>query len=304
MLGALIAAVLALRFFGRRAIAERTSGHMRGMTGYAGALFVVTVAFTLFEQIDILLIGAIIGTTAAGVFEAPCASRRSQLWRHGRGDRASRRAWRAGGEGPNVEAFTRAMRYLMILQAALLAPLLAWSGPIVDLTLGSGYEESADVLRALAPFVFLSGIGTFMTVAVNYWARRAGVVPLAIAAVVINWSLDVDPAAVDRRGRRRDRDGHRLLPVALGHIWICQRPWTAGAADLSDFVRCLLAAGPATLALRRIGTESLSALEWIAGGTAAMATYVTGLLLSGEISRSELRSGLDQVAARLRRRSR
>ena len=79
-----------------------------------------------------------------------------------------------GREGPNVDAFLRAMRYLTILQAALIPALLAWSTPIVNLTLGAGYEESADVLRALTPFVFLSGIGTFVTLAVNYVGEARG----------------------------------------------------------------------------------------------------------------------------------
>lgn len=50
-----------------------------------------------------------------------------------------------------VGTFGATLRYLVIFQAALIAPIVVWAEPIVDLLLGKGYEESADVLRALAP---------------------------------------------------------------------------------------------------------------------------------------------------------
>ena len=278
---------------------------MRPMTRYAGSLFVVTVAYTLFEQIDILLIGAVISTTAAGIFEAPLRlttflSYGGMAVAIGVAPRLAR-----GREGPNVEAFTRAMRYLTILQAALIPALLAWSGPIVDLTLGSGYEESADVLRALTPFVFLSGIGTFVTIAVNYLGAARRRVVLAIVAVTIN--IVIDLILLPKIGVVGGAIGTDVAFAlyALGHVWICRTVMDLPLAPIvKTFARCLMAAGLATLPLLGIGTDSLSAVEWIAGGTAALATYLTGLLLSGEISRSELESGLDLVTARLRRRTR
>ena len=44
---------------------------IRRIAGYAGALLVVEGAFVLFEQIDVLLIGALLSATAAGLFLAP-----------------------------------------------------------------------------------------------------------------------------------------------------------------------------------------------------------------------------------------
>ena len=40
--------------------------------------------------------------------------------------------------------------------------------------LGSGYEESVDVLRALAPFAVLVGISPLLARAVNYMGEAAG----------------------------------------------------------------------------------------------------------------------------------
>lgn len=73
LLGTLVAVVLTVRALGRRAVAG--PGHvreaMRSIAGYAGALLVIEAAYTLFSQIDILLVGALLGPAAAGVFQAP-----------------------------------------------------------------------------------------------------------------------------------------------------------------------------------------------------------------------------------------
>ena len=177
----------------RPAVLRRAQqGHMRGMTGYAGALFVVTVAFTLFEQIDVLLlIGAIISTTAVAIFEAPL--RRATFLAYGGMALAmgSARALRAAPARDRTWRRSQAARAICCCSRALLAPLVVWAGPLVDLALGPGYGESAEVLRALTPFVFLSAIGTFITVAVNYLGEARRRVPLAIATVVLNVALDL-----------------------------------------------------------------------------------------------------------------
>jgi O-antigen/teichoic acid export membrane protein len=301
ILGALIAAVLAMRYLGSGSIATRTSGHMRGMTSYAGALFVVTVAYSLFEQIDILLIGAVIGTTAAGLFEAPL--RLTTFLGYGGMAVALGVAPRlASGrdEGPNVDAYLLAMRYLTILQAAIVAPLIAWSGPIVHLTLGSGYGESADVLRALTPYVFLSGIGTFVTLAVNYIGHARRRVPLSIFTVLLN--IGIDLVLLPKIGIVGGAIGTDVAfgVYALGHVWICQRALGAPVGPiLGNFARCLAAAGAATLVLAAFGTSSLSALDWVLGGIAGMAAYAAGLLVTRAVSPGELVAARTALVTRI-----
>ena len=41
------------------------------MASYAGALLIIDAIFAALTQIDILLIGAILGTSAVGIFQAP-----------------------------------------------------------------------------------------------------------------------------------------------------------------------------------------------------------------------------------------
>ncbi len=301
LVGALIAAVLAMRFLGAKAMSERSRGHMRSMSGYAGAVFVVTVAYTLFEQIGILLVGAIEGTEAVGVFEAPTRlttflSYFGMAFALGVAPRLAR-----GHEGPNVDAFLRATRYLTIIQAALLPVLLAWSTPIVDLTLGPGYEESADVLRALTPFVFLSGLGTFVTVAVNYVGEARRRVPLAIASAVLVAALNVVLLhAIGVVGAAIAMD-IAFAVYALGHIWICHKVMGVPLGPIAaSFARCLLAAGAATLVLVAFGTESLSLFDWVVGGLAGLATFALGLFATREITRGELAAAWGEVKWRLR----
>jgi len=71
--GALVAVFLAARILGRPILSIRgeSSGQIRALAGYAGALVIVDGAFTLFKQVDVVLIGLILGSTAVGLFEAP-----------------------------------------------------------------------------------------------------------------------------------------------------------------------------------------------------------------------------------------
>jgi O-antigen/teichoic acid export membrane protein len=166
---------------------------------------------------------------------------------------------------------------------------VVWAGPLVDLALGPGYGESAEVLRALAPFVFLSAIGTFITVAVNYLGEARRRVPLAIATVALNAALDVVLLPwVGVIGAAVATDIAFLVYVA-GHMWICKRLLDLELRPLGvSLVRCLVAAGSMAGVLALFGTTSLSALEWAAGSAAGLAVYVAMLVVTGEVSRGEL----------------
>ena len=94
-----------------RAISLRrghAGGRIREIARYAGALLIIDAVFAVITQIDILLIGAILGTTAVGIFQAPA---KLVAFLHypglalsaGVSPRLSR-----GGSGPNVGAFQAA----------------------------------------------------------------------------------------------------------------------------------------------------------------------------------------------------
>jgi len=301
LIGSVLAAGLAVRLLGRDALGTRSRGYMGKVARYGSALLVVTVAFTLFEQVDVLLIGAIISTTAVGVFEAPMRlstflGYAGQAVAFGVAPRLARRK----DEGPNVAAFAAATRYLTLLQGALLAPLLVWTTPIVDLALGSGYEGSVSVLRALTPFVFLAGLGTFITLAVNYIGEARRRIVLSIVTVALNAAIDlVLLPRIGVVGGAIGTDVAFALYVA-GHFWICKQVMDLSLAPVAaTFARCLLAAAAMAGTLALFGTSSLSWIDWIAGSIAGLVVYVLALLTNGELSRSELARGRAAVAARL-----
>ena len=289
--GAAIGALLLQRALGRRgrAPAGRGPGRRR-LARYAGVLLIVNAAFTVFEQIDVVLIGAIVSTTAVGVFEAPLRltvflGYAGQALAFGVAPRLAR-----GGEGkPDVRSFESALRYLLLVQAALLAPVLVWATPIVDLVLGDGYGQSAGVLRTLAPFVMMSAIGTFVTLAVNYLGEASRRVPLALAAVLVNVVIDL--ALIPQIGVLGGAVGTDVafgLYVA-GHLWICRRLLGFDPRPLVRVAAAALAAAAVMAAVLAVfGTSALSAPEWIAGGLLGLAAYVAVLVVTGTVSGDEV----------------
>jgi O-antigen/teichoic acid export membrane protein len=300
VIGALAGVVMTIMLFGRGWLGFAERGHSRRLARYAGALFVVTVAFTLFEQVDVLLIGAIISTTAVGVFEAPMRlttflAYGGQALALGVAPRLSR-----GGGGPDLGAFNAANRYLIVLQGALLAPILVWTQPIVDLALGSGYQGSVSVLRALAPFVFLSGIGTFITIAVNYVGEARRRVILAVTTVAINAAIDlVLLPRIGVVGGAVGTDVAYSLYIA-GHFWICKQVLGVRLTPiLVTFVRCMAAAAAMAGAMALVGTSDLSWSQWVTGSIAGLIAYVLVLTATGEVSRSDVSGLVESVRARL-----
>jgi O-antigen/teichoic acid export membrane protein len=301
LVGTLLAVAMAMRLLGRDMIGLRNRGHMREVARYGTALLIVTVAFTLFEQVDVLLIGAIIGTKAVGIFEAPLRlstflGYAGQAVAFGVAPRLAR----SKTEGPNVTAFASATRYLTILQGALLAPLLVWTEPIVDLALGAGYEDSVAVLRTLTPFIFLAGLGTFITLAVNYIGEARRRIVISIVAVALNAAIDlVLLPRIGVVGGAVATDIAFTVYVA-GHFWICKQvmdlPLGPVAATL---VRATLAAGAMAGVLALFGVSSLSWYDWVLGGVAGLAVYCAALVLTGEVTRDELRRARAAISARL-----
>jgi O-antigen/teichoic acid export membrane protein len=288
--GALAAAYLVRRLLARLPRERRrgTQIRVRRLAAYAGVVFMIDAAFTLFEQIDVILIGAIIGTPAVAVFEAPL--RLTTFLAYGGQALALAVAPRLARSGPpDLRAFTTATRYLVLLQGALLAPLLVWAEPIVDLALGPDYSGSAAVLRGLAPFVFLSGLGTYITIAVNYLGEARRRVPIAIVTVALNAALDLALLpTIGVVGGAVATDVAFALFVA-GHFWICRTALGLPLAPLGrTLARCLAASAAMAGVLATAGTSSLSVAGWIAGSGAGILSYVAILRLVGELSRDEV----------------
>ena len=291
--GAIFAFVLIVRSVNRHTLSMRgnPSGRLRDIARYAGALLIIDAVFAVITQIDILLIGAILGTTAVGVFQAPA---KLITFLHypglalsaGISPRLSR-----GGAGPNVDAFQTGIRYLMILQAAMVVPVVVWAGPIVDTILGGGFEESADVLRALAPLIYLFGLAPLVSVGVNYLGEARRRIPVAVAALVVNFVVSIVLLnEIGVVGSAIGADAAYLIYVPA-HFWICKQLIGLQVRPIAaTFARTAVAAAAMALVMMGFGTENLTILDWLAGSASGIATYCVFLLLTGEVRRAELLS--------------
>jgi len=303
--GGLIAIVLAARLLGRRAIDIRRTepGHLRRIAGYAGALLVIDAAFTLFNEIDVLIIGALVGTAGVGLFQAPT---RLVTFLHYPGYAVAAgvapRLARSAGESPDAEAFSTALRYLIVLQSALAVGVLLWAEPIVDLLLGAQYAGSAEVLRALAPFVFLSGLAPLVSLSVNYLGEVRRRIPLALITLLIN--LVVDIVFVPRIGIVAGAIGTSAAYAVYvpGHFIICYRVLGFPLRPvLVTLGRSACAALALAVVLGAFGTSDLSAVDWVAGTALGGASFLLVLIVLGEITLHELRAASRAVINRMGR---
>jgi O-antigen/teichoic acid export membrane protein len=301
--GGLVALVLSARLLGPASIGlgggERHS--TRRIATYAGALFIVDGAFALFQSIDVLLIGAILTPTAAGLFQAPL--RLITLLGYPAQSLANSVTPKLAGaaEARETAPFLRALRLTLIFQAALIAPVLVWAEPIMDLLLGPDYSGSIGVLRALAPFVFLTGLGALLSYAANYLGEARRRVPLAIGALAINVIIDITliPEIGIEAGALGTDVAYTLY--VLGHLWICSRLIDIPMLPLAaTFGRTMVAAAAMAATLFAFGTADVALPLLIVGGVLATGAYVITLVAARETSFAELNSAARGLRARFR----
>ncbi|HEX8053656.1 MAG TPA: oligosaccharide flippase family protein [Thermoleophilaceae bacterium] len=302
--GAILAGSLAARLLGRAAFSRsrRLADARRRLARYAGALFAIDVAFSASVQMAPLMIGGFLGAREVGLFTAP--SRLMILLQYpglalanGVGPRMAR------GEDhePETRLFTTAFRYLIVLQALLLVPIVAWADPIVDLLLGSEFSESADLLRQLTPYIFSSGLAAILASGLTYLGEAKRRLPIAIGDVFLTAGLTAGGlATIGLSGAAYAADIVSVLYVGV-HFWIIR-----GLVDLPlrplllALVRGLLAAAAAAGVLVLFGTDDLAVWEWVAGGAGALLAFTAVVVLTREVSLGELRSMVALVARRSR----
>jgi O-antigen/teichoic acid export membrane protein len=302
--GSAVALVIVARLLGWHTVRRLRGGgkHVRRIAGYASAMLIVEGAFTAFSQVDVIVIGAYLTSADVAFFQAP--TRLTTLLAYpglalsaGVSPRLS-----FGGAGPDVRSLERALRYLVIFQAALIPPILVWAQPLTDLLLGSEFADSAEVLRALAPYVLASGFAPLLSVGVNYLGEARRRVPIAIATVLLN--LVIDLILVPRIGVVGAAIGTDVAfsVYVLAHLWVFKRILPLRLAHLGPTaVRSTVAALAMAAVLFALGTSDLSIASWIAGAVAAPLAFIAVIVGSGEFSRAELEAGRAKLASRLRR---
>lgn len=294
--GGAMTLLLLVRFLGSGILPRtpRLGAEARRIGGYAGVLLIVEGTFTIFNQVDVLIIGAYLGASAVGIFSAPAqliaflaypaAAISSGV--------APRMSLRAPG-GPNIRAFMLGVRLMFIVQSAITAVTLGWAGLMVHVGLGSQYARSVDVLRALAPFVFLNGFGFLVSVSANFLGEASSRLPIAIATVLINIGLDL--LLVPRLGVIGGAVGTdaAYLLYAPAHLYICQRVLRISLRPAAlTFLRTSLAGALMAGVLLFFGDSiAFSAIpRTVLGGALGLGIFLLTLYLSGEVTDDELRA--------------
>jgi O-antigen/teichoic acid export membrane protein len=300
--GTAAAVIVTLRALGPRAFrrAHALGETRRRLARYAGALFLIDAAFTASVQSSPLLIGGFLSTTAVGLFQAPARlivflQYVGQAVANGVAPGLARRE----GHEPEARTFATALRYLIVYQAVLVAPVVVWAEPITRLLLGPGYGRSADVLRALAPYVYMSGLAALVATGVNYLGEARRRVPLALVDVTLGVGLTaILLPTIGLLGASYAADAASLFYVPL-HIWIARRFIELPLRPLLlAGVRGLLAAAAMAGVLWAFGTKHLSVLDWIGGGVLGLAAFVAVLFVTRELAGTDLQALLRWIRAR------
>ena len=295
LVGAVVAVAVVARMYGRGAVRPfgADGGQTRAIARYAAPLLVTTSIYTVFSRVDILIIGALLGTTAVGIFSAPLLlSVPLRYVGQAIANSVAPRQAGGGSEPGSVEAFRTSLRWLVVYQAAILAPLIVWADPIVDLLFGAEYDESANVLRALSIYIFLAGPSPLISTTVNYLGQAARRIPIVLLALGLNVAVDL--ALIPSIGVVGAAIGSSVAYALYvpAHLRICRRELGVPLRPLAlTLARALVAAAAMALVLVTVGTESLSFAEWVLGGAAGTLAFCVALVLTGEISTGELRRG-------------
>jgi O-antigen/teichoic acid export membrane protein len=288
-----IALLLTISMLGRSVVARPPRGDpwSRRILRYGGAVLIVDSAYTLFNAIDVLVIGAFLTATAVGLFSAPMRLvALFQLPAVAISTAVSPRMAKGFAPEREADSFVRALSYIALFQVALIPPLLVWPEPIVRLILGPNYEGSVNVLRALTPFVFLLGFGSILSVTANYLGQARRRVPIAMATVAINVVIDL--ALIPRIGIVGGAIGTDVAYgfYAAAHLLICRQVLQIPLHPLAVTILRAAVAGAAMAAvLLAFGTHQLSWPEVVLGSALGLLAYLACLAALGLVGRSERR---------------
>ena len=307
MFGAFLAVILLVRALGGwQTIRDRVDKHVstKELISYSLALFVINAAYTLFDQIDALVIGGILGATSVGLYQAPARlvtliSYPGMALASGVAPRLAKQRDKA----PDVGLYIRSLRLILIYQAFVVAPVIVWSAPIMDLIAGSRYASSADVLLALAPFIYLSSIAPYVTMAINYAGHAKSRIPIVIATVLINIGLDIWLVKeIGIVGAAISTDISFAIYVGA-HLVVARRSFGAPILpQIGLMLRTFVAAVAMGACLFAFGTDDLGVSDWILGAISGTAAYLIVLFLMRVISSEDVVGARDRLGRLVRRK--
>jgi O-antigen/teichoic acid export membrane protein len=181
------------------------------------------------------------------------------------------------------------IRYLTIVQMLVTAPLLIWPEAIMSVLFGDKYPEATGVLRALAPFVLLSGIAQLTTLSVNYLGEAWRRVPIAVVMLCANVIVDV--ILLPKIGIVAGAIGTSVAYAIWvpAHVWILRkRGGLLVGPFLLTLLRSILAGGATVGVLALLGTGRVAIPVMLLGALAGSLAYVAVLVVLGELGRADV----------------
>jgi O-antigen/teichoic acid export membrane protein len=253
-------------------------------------MMVVDGVYVVYTQIDSLLIGAFLTVASVGIWQAPVKLTNVLIYP---GQAI------ASAVAPRVIAveeagrFEAAIRVLIALMAAVTVVTTVWSVPIISLLLGPRFEKSSEVLRVLAPFVFLSGLGPLLTIGMNYLGAARRRVKIAAATLLVNLVLDlILIPSIGVIGAAIGSDVAVTIYVGAHFAFCRQALALTWRPIVGTLARSTLAAAPMTAVLLVFGTGKLSLAAILAGGALGMVAFCAVLVVTGEATPAQLRAVL------------
>lgn len=296
--GAAVAAAVAARTF-KWPAALRAKGRTRWtrrIASYGVYLVLVDSAFVLFNAIDLLLIAAFLDTHAVGLFSSPV--RLLTLLGYpgiAVADGIANRMVRTSPDGPNAPAFVTGLRTLIVLQSVMLAPLLVWARPVVDILLGSAYHGSVTTLRVFAATAFLQGIAPLLSLSANFLGEGRSRVPLMLTAAVLDGLIDV--ILIPRIGivSGAIATGVAFIVMDVGHLIICRRHITFAWRDpLVTMARAFSAATVMAAVLFAFGTNPSIPMIFL-GGILGLGAFVACLVAGRELTPAQILAAYHRI---------
>jgi stage V sporulation protein B len=309
--GAAVGAVLTRRLVGRGG--EGRGGRVPGgpsrgalaprtLLGYAGATFVVDLGVGVIAQIDVILIGAILTSSAVGRFGAVIRLLivLGYLGVAVAGGVAPRLS-RGSGE-PDSRALRDGLRFLLLIQGLSIAPMIVWARPIVTLAFSARYGSAADVLEVLTLYSFASAPAALLSLSITYLGAAQQRVSVVLATLALGVVLTYVLLEVIGLLGAAIADDIVALVYLAANLELCHRLVRLDLPSLAQtLVRTLLAAAVMGVVLWCFGREQLSAFDWLAGGVLSIAAYAVMLVISGELSVAELKAWVGAAGRRLGR---
>jgi O-antigen/teichoic acid export membrane protein len=198
-----------------------------------------------------------------------------------------------------IGPFVGALRLMIVVMAAITAVTMAWAAPIIRLVLGSSFAASAGVLRALAPYVVLSGLVSLVSGGMNIIGAARRRIPIAIATLLVNLVIDV--ILIPRIGILGGAVGTDVAYCIYvpAHLLYCRRALDISLRPIAiTFARALLAGAAMALVLVSFGTDHLGLLPALLGVALGGIVFAAVLLVTREVSLAELSRARSALARR------